>query len=363
MDGHEMESEEPEARLIRRVTEAGETQYERYLARPGSPRADVLSILRGWSSAVTLLEGSERLWRVGGYFLKWQGFGVVIDPGLDFLRNFHDAGFHAREINAVLVSHNHPDHNADLKSVDDIRYELAGRITAKEGAELNPYLILWDEDTAGATSFATENPAHRYEPIVLPAGGSGPIDLTLHAAMIPIRVTPFSVKHTPDVPGAMGMVIELLDSAGNVALRLGYTGDTAYFPELPTHLDACDLLLAHISQPSLEELQDPSMLKEMHLGYRGTARLIRECQPRLALIGEFWAGYNDVRIDLTTGLRLRSGCKQILPTGLGMHIKLPSLEIECTECRFSTSPAGVTVAPPIESFGNLGYLCGCCIVS
>lgn len=146
-------------------------------------------------------------------------------------------------------------------------------------------------------------------------------------------------------------------------MRLGYTGDTAYFQDLPKHLASCDVLLAHISQPSREELQDPTKLKDTHLGYRGTARLIHECQPTLALIGEFWAGYNDVRIDLTTGLRLRSGCKQILPTGLGMHITLPSLEVECTECRVSTSIAGITVAPPLDEFGSLGYLCGCCVLS
>ena len=89
---------------------------------------------------------------------------------------------------------------------------------------------------------------------------------------------------------------------------------SAIGPDLPdtAFLASCDVLLAHISQPSLEELQDPTKLKDTHLGYRGTARLIHECQPTLALIGEFWAGYNDVRIDLTTGLRLRSGCKQIL---------------------------------------------------
>lgn len=106
--------ESPESRLIRRATQAGETQYDRYLARPNSKRSDSISILRGWSSAIPLLDGSERRWRGGGYFLTWRGFGIVLDPGFDFLRNFHDAGFHAREISAVIVSHNHPDHNTVL---------------------------------------------------------------------------------------------------------------------------------------------------------------------------------------------------------------------------------------------------------
>jgi glyoxylase-like metal-dependent hydrolase (beta-lactamase superfamily II) len=68
----------------------------------------VFSCLRGWSSAVTLLEGStDSHWVGGGYFLKWRGKGIVIDPGFDFIDNFHDAGYHMREVDAVLVSHNH----------------------------------------------------------------------------------------------------------------------------------------------------------------------------------------------------------------------------------------------------------------
>ena len=58
------------------------------MERKSSKRDNVVSILRGWSSAVTLLEGTEQLWRGGGYFVKWAGKGIVIDPGFDFLRNF-----------------------------------------------------------------------------------------------------------------------------------------------------------------------------------------------------------------------------------------------------------------------------------
>ncbi|MBS1581766.1 MAG: tetratricopeptide repeat protein [Bacteroidetes bacterium] len=117
-----------EQRLITKIQEAGDSQYDKYLRKKDSTRDGVLSILRGWSSAVTLLEGSERRWRGGGYFFKWRGHGVVLDPGFDFLRNFHDAGYHGREIQAVLVSHDHPDHNADLKGVDDLRCELFKRL-------------------------------------------------------------------------------------------------------------------------------------------------------------------------------------------------------------------------------------------
>jgi ribonuclease BN (tRNA processing enzyme) len=353
---------ETEAMIIEAIRKAGDTQYDKYIEKSDSNRNDTLSILRGWSSAVTLLEGSERRWRGGGYFLKWRGHGIAIDPGFDFLRNFHDAGYHGREIHAVVISHHHPDHNSDLKDIDDLRYELYKRRAARKSRGCEPYVLLWDQDTNNEIKFGITTPAHHYEPIVFPSGYPQPIDLAVHHAKLPIRITPFKVNHGSDVPHAMGMVVELLDNTGKIVLRIGYTADTAYFQDLHKHLSNCDILIAHISQPSMDELTDASKLKEVHLGYRGTARLLKECNPKLALIGEFWAGFTDLRIALVKGLREQSTVKAILPTGLAMHLKLPSLEIECTECGRPTPFDQVKVAPPTDNFGSLAYLCPKCLL-
>ena len=212
--GPGMSTEAIESGVIAAIQAAGDTQYEKYIAKADSKRGDILSILRGWSSAVTLLEGSERRWRGGGYFLKWSGYGIVIDPGFDFLRNFHDAGYHGREIHAVIVSHNHPDHNSDVKDIDDLRYELFKRLAKPDKSDFQPYVLLWDQDTDGATKFGFEKPKHQHEPVLLPSGFPQPINLLQHAAKIPVRVTPFKVNHGSDVPHAMGMVVELLDKQG-----------------------------------------------------------------------------------------------------------------------------------------------------
>lgn len=348
--------------IIAAINKAGDTQYEKYLTKADSNRDDTLSILRGWSSAVTLLEGSERRWRGGGYFLKWRGFGIVIDPGFDFLRNFHDASYHGREIHAVVVSHNHPDHNSDLKDIDDLRYELYKRLAADKKSGGQPYVLIWDQDTEHATKFAIEKPQHQHPPIVMPSGFPQSVNLAKHDSKVPVRITPFKVNHGGDVQHAMGMMVELLDKKGKVAVRIGYTADTAYFEDLHKHLEKCDMLIAHISQPSIEELRDPMKFKEVHLGYRGTAKLLKECQPKLALIGEFWAGFTDLRIPLVKGLRQLSGVKTVLPAGLAMHLRLPSLDIECTECHKPTPFTEVKVAPPTDNFGSLAYLCPGCMI-
>jgi len=357
-------TDEIEYKLIAAIKEAGDTQYEKYIGKIDSERKDIFSILRGWSSAVTLLEGSERRWRGGGYFVKWRDCGIVIDPGFDFLRNFHDAKYHGREINAVIVSHNHPDHNSDLKYIDDLKYELWTRLSPKD-PKRRPYVLIWDRDTDGAVKFTIEKPEHRCEPVPLTSALQRSIDLsTEQSEKLPFRVLPFKVDHAVkgDVPNAMGLVLELLNEAGKAVVRIGYTSDTAYFPELHRNLENCDILIAHVSQPSIEELQSTSKLKEAHLGYQGTVRLLRESMPKLTLIGEFWAGFTDLRIPLVKGIRQRSGLETVLPAGLGMHIKLPSLNIECTECSKDIPYSSVKITPSADQFGDLSYLCPSCMI-
>jgi hypothetical protein len=124
----------------------------------------------------------------------------------------------------------------------------------------------------------------------------------------------------------------------------------------------CDALIAHITQPSMEELLDPTKLRPNHLGYRGVGLLMSQTRPRLGLIGEFWAGYADLRIDLAKCLREISGCDYILPTSIGLHLALPELNVECSQCGAGTAHSNIRVVPPNSAFGDLAYLCPHCVL-
>lgn len=355
----------PEARMRDKLQRL-EDQYEAYLKKEASNRNDTLSALRGWSSAVTLLEGSrDGHWRGGGYFLKWQERGIVIDPGFDFLDNFHDAGFHAREVDAVLVSHSHSDHNFDLRGLDDLRYEIYRRSieTHPDGSRhpaLGKSVFVIDEDTAKA--FGDDNPPHRGTALKFSKG-----DFQIRRWLepgnlnLPATIEHFPVEHGEDVPHAVGIRLRL-HRDGQPDFVIGYTGDTRLFDGLADHLQDCDLLIAHISQPDPQEFNDDSARKKVHLGYNGVAELIKATTPKLTVVGEFWAGLADLRVDLIHGLRRRTNSKAILPMGLGFHLSLPSLEVECTECRKPTPFGQIRIAPPTSPFGPLGYLCQRCLI-
>lgn len=68
----------------------------------------------------------------GGYFLVHGGFGVVVDPGYNFLQQIYDTvppdteqasqgtrpwGYTVEDIDVVIVTHNHWDHHADLETI------------------------------------------------------------------------------------------------------------------------------------------------------------------------------------------------------------------------------------------------------
>jgi hypothetical protein len=93
------------------------------------------------------------------------------------------------------------------------------------------------------------------------------------------------------------------------------------------------------------------------------AELIKAARPTITLVGEFWAGLTDLRIELVQGLRRLASNESIYPAGLGMQVGLPSLDVECSECKIMAPYQQILVAPPANRFGNLSYMCPRCVLN
>jgi len=322
--------------------------YDAYRARSvkGGLDKSALTILRDWCCALPLLNGSTHQLRGGGYFLQWNGVGVVIDPGFDFLLNFHDAGFLATQINHVVVSHNHTDHNHDLRSLDDLMYEIGKREVGRKA-----YGVWTDTDTKRNSQFKESR--HRSGPEVL--NGSQ----RLEGAIV---LDSKRVKHT--VKGARAVRFRLETPDDGTSIIVGYTGDTEWFPGLGKFLRGCDILVAHISQPKDDELLDPDSgkFRKSHLGYLGVCELLKSAKPKMALIGEFWGGLADVRLDLVRAIRARTGLDCILPAAVGLRVLLPQLMVECGRCLAPTDPRNIRVVSGSGPGGSLEYRCRDCVI-
>lgn len=109
--------------LRREIAElAGDVDEARYEAkypevitrrRPPLPK-DVLGeicFLRRWNSHTPVVTGEPG----GGYFMRWNGRGTVIDPGCAFIRAFSDyTDYSLADVDMVIATHDHVDHCQDL---------------------------------------------------------------------------------------------------------------------------------------------------------------------------------------------------------------------------------------------------------
>lgn len=393
----------PEERIFSRIEAIGQDRYDLYKLKANSrfaarkkdpnlpdsasncdePGQNVLAILRGWGSATPLIEDASSACVGGGYFLKWRDKGLVIDPGMDFMRNFRACGFHMREVDGVIVSHDHTDHNADLIAIDDVFYEMhrrspqkEGEAGQREGKEDEPKWIyhLIGDDRTRDKEFLKGDSGHRrpwrfYSQVEDQEKGEMSINLSLKNPPLPFKIHYFKAEHGgPHFP-AFGLRIECLpQNEGEKSIFIGFTCDTEYFVGLEEHFKNCDILIAHISQPTLAELLSRSNHKKNHLGYRGVAELVTKCKPKLTILGEFWAGFADMRIDIAKGLqriydesyaesRTES---RILPSGVGLFVNPENLEIDCSGCHKWRPASNISVSATDTDFGPLKYLCPFC---
>lgn len=336
-------------KLITIVT--SKQRYKDDCVKPGDSEPCQLTILRNWSSSEPLLKlHSGNDIRGGGYFLQWKGKGIVIDPGHDFLTNFHEEGFFASAIHSIFVSHDHADHNNDLVALESLLYEIE-----------QPYGVCCDLLTHAKVSRLKGNVGLREEAGVScfgEAGARSRWSAKMHSGKLQVKT--HAVYHRPLVENtAVASCFEM----GSICL--GYTGDMRYHPAkdsgLARFLKKCDVLIAHLSQPAFEEYDNEAAFQEGHLGLNGLVALVDEVKPGLVLVGEFKATNEDLRLDLIAAIQKRLKCSAVvLPTSKGMWISLPKFFVKCTRCPQWSSYNSTIVLPPPDPFGALQYCCPSC---
>ncbi len=357
--------------LFQRQSQAKDYYELLYKRLSASSRPDNFFInLKGMSSSSPFLYNSALRtdYAGGGFYVRWENVGIVVDPGYNFLKNLRDHSLTLFDIDIIIITHDHIDHNHDARLLADMAYQL------KQDRHIQWYV---DADTAELLKIylgpVFQDTVHVVAATSSSLEKSGSIDLHDHIVLRIFQTNHVLLSGAPSAgtknskysERTFGFQMELTGRSGSVC-RIGYTSDTSFFPELPKNLGGVDLLIANISSVYQEELvkeqQNPA-----HLGLTGMQKLIQGLKtlPRILALSEFWSGAADIRYDITKfiGTYFSAYAEDrdwlILPLELGTTISLPDFKVKCSRCgRYEKR---VYMLRPSADFDEILFVCKRCI--
>lgn len=342
-----------------------------------------LSVYGGQAKISSFLLPEYRRKTCGGIYLRWNGKGIVINPGMNFLENFHYHGLYVKDIDCVIVTRDNTDAYSDVKGIYDLNYQ---HNTVSSSLHVINYYLNQKAYNNIATllkpRFKQErNTIHCLE-LYLDSPDVEVLNLYEGVSLRYFYISPSNQDNQPSEReetgdldqehSCLGIRLELDSSARlekeskKESFSLGFASGVSWSPRLASSLKGCNIIIAGFEKTGVD---DYSKLKYNGdcLGYYGTYSLVKEAQPRLLLCCEFSGREGDIRVEVVKKLReeLRKESKQetvILPGDTGLYLDLERLSIQCSISKAFVDPQKIRVVKSSEAFGDLKYLCPSCFI-
>lgn len=307
--------------------------------------------LKGWSSSTPSFSLGRNIigkdFNGGGLFIHWEGKGIVIDPGINFIENFHNSNLYAQDINYVIVTHNHIDHKCDLNKIIDLDYQF--------DLKIKYYL---DEITYSECIQFFDGSLHKNKIFAISFSETNEICTN---EILKNKITMISFKTMHNCIGSFGIKLEL---KGKENIILSYTSDTAFYKKLPKYLEDSQIIIANFSETNKKDLYLEEY-KTDHLGLYGCHSVLEglKIKPDIFFLSEFWGGLGDIRVEISKRLKsLQKGNAVVIPIDIGMICTLPDLKLCCSSCKHFYSANDIRVLKPMLSSPktDLQYLCKNC---
>lgn len=299
----------------------------------------------------------------GGLYINYQGMGIVIDPGIGFVNSMHKHGIFITDVDLVIITHDHLDHNADAAVISSLlydynRYSMKKNKIVQEIFEIqreNAHEITWiiDGDSCSKLSKQIEKSIQLKKYLGRPK--------QIFSKNRNLKLSAIKTEHIKDNSETYGIKILMEFDEGTFVL--GYTSDTGYFPELSDFFADVDLLIFNISdiyKKDVKGIKD----KHSHLGYNGSVKLLRQISPKMAIASEFCCTNGDFRVNIIKSLnkeKLISKDCEIFPGEIGLNVELPTLQVECSICKRKVSYKNINIVGPKKEFGKIEYICRNCL--
>ena len=333
---------------------------------------DALYVLSGWdNSSNTSSTGLQLLNETcrqssGGFFVNFNGFGVAINPGRNFLQNLHSQGLFVTDIDCVVVTRCNADTCSDLQAIYDLNYQINVNNTDSDLHIINYYLNQQthrDFASKLKPNFKQErNTIHSLELYV----DSPDVEKVRLSDQATLNYFLTAASDAASAATSLGIRLDFTDSENSTSTTIGYLSGATWSPMLAQNLGSCDTLICGFEGTNSKDFRKVKH-NENSLGYFGTFSLMEEVAPRVLLACEFNGREGDVRLEAVKKMRREyaysnSQSTAILPGDAGLVLDLKTLNVRCSISGSPVDPSQVHVTKSSSSFGRLQYLSPSCFV-
>lgn len=372
------ESLEQSIKSYQKRQEAATSQYLEQLKRRPLSNDYCMHVLHGYPpcsnqdsiSTELLLTDKERR-TSGGYYIRWNGKGIVINPGNHFLEHFDRHGLHIRDIDYVIVTNANHETYADIKEIYDLNYQLNNA-----NADLHVIHYYLSQKAYQTLShalkphFKQERNSIKCLELFLDSPDVEKIELSegivLHyfpAANHAAVLQHASHDNTTPLPAYLGIRLDLTIPHEHKTVRLGYVSGATWSPLLSHHLGQCDVLIAGFGSTNANDYGKVKY-NENSLGYFGSFSLLEEVNPQLFITSEFNGNQGDIRLEVIKLMRQEYAkayptarlTPAVLPADPNLYLDLRNLNIQCSITRADVPPAQARIVKTQAGFGSLRYL-------
>lgn len=322
-----------------------------------------------------LLAGKERS-TSGGYYIRWNGKGIVINPGTHFLEHFHRQGLHIRDIDYVIVTNSNPDSYTDIKEIYELHFQLNNVDSHLQ--IINYYLCQPAFQVLAPTlkpHFKQERDTVHCLELFLDSPDVEKVDLGHDIVLNYFPASAQIVSRGSNIalaPSCLGIRLDLRskgDPLEEQTVRLGYISGTPWSPLHAHHLEHCDVLIAGFGNTNAGDY-NKTKYNELSLGYFGSYTLLEEVHPHLFIASEFNGNQGDIRLEVIKLMRQEytqtypnaRHVPAIVPADASLLIDLRSLSIQCSLTKSLVTASHAHIVKSQASFGSLRYLSPTCCI-
>ncbi len=322
---------------------------------------DYLGVFKGFSSSVPIMVNAftdnQEYSQIkgGGYYIRWNNCGIVIDPGINFIENMHKSRITILDIDFIFITHYHIDHYGDLRNLSDLVHQCNADRDNKDGFENKKVCCYCDKTTFVNCSIDASLKHINF--ILIDSEKHDQIQVCSN-----ITFTVVKTVHDSRLEGTYALKFEL-SKDDSYKVIIGFTSDTKYSDDISEFTRDCNILIANISDVNDSDLKRKTF-KRNHLGYYGCFEILKNIDEHVNkyfVISEFWAGKGDIRIPIAKKLKRESGKNiRVLPGDIGLIILLDNYKVVCSICKNEIESSKVNVINSNVKFGSLQYICESC---